>query len=100
MLNNALKLIRVYHNVSQKQLAADLGISNSYLNEIEKGKKTVTLEVLGRYSSYFKIPKSSLLYFAEQSEALGKRTNPHPIAEKAVKMLDWLNTITAVDQKS
>ena len=66
MINDALKLVRVYHNLKQKDLADALNLSPSHLNEIESGKKQVTLEVLEKYSKFFKIPPSSLLYFAER----------------------------------
>lgn len=73
-----------------------LGISPSHLNEIETGKKQVTMEVLEKYAAYFRVPASSLLYFAEHQGKTGeKRTNP--IAAKALKMLDWVETITKDD---
>jgi len=39
MIHNALVAIRKYHGISQSDLSIKLGISNSYLSEIEKGKK-------------------------------------------------------------
>jgi len=65
--NDALRLVRVFHDMSQTDLAGKLKISKSYLSEIEKGeKKKVTLELLERYSEVFNIPMSSLMFFAEQ----------------------------------
>ena len=47
MQNDALRLMRVFHDMSQTNLADKLGISKSYLSEIEKGeKKKVTLDLL------------------------------------------------------
>lgn len=94
MINDALKLVRIYHNLKQKDLADDLDLSPSYLNEIESGKKQVTMDVLEKYSNRFKIPVSSLLFFAERSGADSKQSGVNPIAEKALKMLDWVETIT------
>jgi transcriptional regulator with XRE-family HTH domain len=94
MINDALKLVRVYHNLKQKQLADALELSPSYLNEIESGKKQVTMDVLEKYSKYFKIPSSSLLYFAEHKGQPGEKKTMNPIAAKAIKMLDWVDTIT------
>ncbi|MEB0165262.1 helix-turn-helix transcriptional regulator, partial [Glaciimonas sp. CA11.2] len=42
MINNALKVVRQYHHMSQIQLAKNLSISNSYLSELEAGKKEPT----------------------------------------------------------
>ena len=67
MQNDALRLMRVFHDMSQANLVDKLGISKSYLSEIEKGeKKKVTLDLLERYSHVFNIPVSSLMFFAEQ----------------------------------
>lgn len=98
MINEALKLVRVYHNMKQKDLADALRLSASYLNEIESGKKQVTMDVLEKYSQYFKIPTSSLLYFAEQKGRFGEQRQVNPIAAKAIKMLDWIDTITRDDE--
>ena len=94
MINEALKLVRIYHNLKQKELAEALSLSPSYVNEIESGKKQVTIDVLEKYSRYFKIPTSSLLYFAEQKSRQGEKRQVNLIAAKAIKMLDWIETIT------
>ena len=65
MLSEALRLIRVFHDMKQNELATRLGISNSYLSEIEAGKKQPTIELMNRYSEIFRIPSSSILFFAE-----------------------------------
>lgn len=72
MLNEALRLMRVFHDLSQKELAEKLGISKSYLSEIESGKKTPTLELLNRYSHLFDIPVSSIMFFGESLNKDGK----------------------------
>jgi transcriptional regulator with XRE-family HTH domain len=99
MIHKALRLIRAFHNLKQKELADALKLSASYVNEIEHGKKQVTIETLQKYSNYFQIPLSSLLYFAEQTT---KRTegsrDSNPIAIKALKMLDWIDTITSEEE--
>lgn len=91
MLNEALRLIRVYHDLSQTQLCSEIGISNSHLSEIEKGKKKPSLELLGRYSERFGIPTSSLLFFSENLDS-GKITDPLRIvaAKKVVSLLQWV----------
>ena len=65
MLGEALRLIRVYHDLKQKQVAERLQISTSYLSEIEKGHKTPSLELIQRYSDVFGLPVSSIMFFAE-----------------------------------
>ena len=91
MLHEALRLVRSYHDLSQSELSVRLGISNSYLSEIESGKKQPTLEILQRYSEQFDIPLSSLLFFAEGLD------KPKPTdgirtfaAKKAIALLQWV----------
>lgn len=65
MINEALRLIRVYHDMKQTEAAEKLGISKSYLSEIEKGTKTPTLQLITRYEREFNIPSSSIMFFSE-----------------------------------
>lgn len=90
MYDRALKTLRQYHRLSQSDLAEQLKISRSYLNEIEKGKKTPSLEVLTKYAERFDIPLSSLMLFAEQSNNTKFDKTRVFFADKALKMLSWL----------
>jgi transcriptional regulator with XRE-family HTH domain len=65
MLNEALRLMRLFHDLSQKELAEKLGISKSFISEVESGKKKPTIELLNRYSAIFDIPTSSIMFFSE-----------------------------------
>ena len=95
MLNKALRLVRVYHDLSQVDAAERLGLSKSYVSEIEKGDKNVSMATLQKFSDAFDIPMSSLLLFAEKVEGAGKAENVRVfVADKAVKMLDWVSTIS------
>lgn len=66
MLNEALRLIRVFHDLKQFELAEKLGVSKSYISEIESGSKKPSLELVERYSKEFNIPVSSIMFFAEE----------------------------------
>jgi len=68
MLNEALRLIRVFHDINQSVLAERLQISKSYLSEIESGKKSPSLDILEKYSEIFEIPVSSILLFSEKMD--------------------------------
>ena len=65
MINEALRLIRVYHDMRQSEVAEKLGMSSSYLSEIEKGTKKPTLELVEKYAALFQVPASSILFFSE-----------------------------------
>ncbi len=92
MLQRALKMLRAYHHIPQKELAEKLGISNSHLSEIENGKKTPSLELLDRYSDFFKIPASSILLFSENINADKTKLDKirESVANKILKILEWV----------
>ena len=91
MLNEALRLIRIFYDVSQKDMAVRLQMEPSYLSEIENGKKEPTLQLIKRYSDEFRIPMSSILFFAEHIEdgptASRLRTG---VSGKVLKLLDFI----------
>lgn len=99
MYHRALKLIRQYHRLTQVELAEHLGLSKSFISEIEKecGKKP-SIDVLERYASYFRIPLSSLLLFAERTDTadFGERSRTYA-ADKVLKMLEWLEETTRAE---
>ena len=100
MMNRALRLIRAYHNLNLSEASERVGLSKSYVSEMERGRKKVSLEVLEKYSVAFDLPKSSLMLFAELAEDGGfSEESRGYVADKALKMLDWIATITS-DRKS
>jgi len=91
MLSEALRLIRVYHDIKQSEAAEKLGISKSYLSEIEKGRKKPTLDLVEKYSSIFAIPVSSIMFFSENIEGDGSLKNVRlAVAGKVVKLLKFI----------
>lgn len=94
MLNDALRLIRVYHDLSQHEAAKRVGLSKSYVSELEASNKRVTLDVLTKYARAFDIPVSSLMLFAEKTAEKNFAEDARTyIAGKALKMLDWISMI-------
>jgi transcriptional regulator with XRE-family HTH domain len=91
MLNDALRLMRVFYDIPQRELAARLQIGAPYLSEIEAGKKQPTLQLLQRYAEVFKMPLSSIMFFAEH---IGDGTRAAKIkAAISSKVLALLNFI-------
>lgn len=102
MLNEALKLIRVFHRLNQAELAKKLDISRSYLSEIESGKKTASLEILDKYSKAFSIPPSSILIFSEKMESDNfSEKSRVVVAGKILKIMSWLSdTRMSISEKN
>lgn len=97
MLHRALKLLRSYHRLTQQQLADRLEISNSYLSEIEKGSKTASMELLGKYATVFSIPVSSILLFSERIDADKPSDRIRfSASQKILKLLEWIDEGEAV----
>ncbi|MEN3974601.1 helix-turn-helix transcriptional regulator [Emcibacter sp. SYSU 3D8] len=96
MLNKALRMVRVYHDLTQADLAERVGLSKSYISELENGHKKVSLEVLEKYSVAFDIPISSMMFFAERATSGGRSDDIRTyVADKALKMLEWLAMISS-----
>lgn len=91
MLGESLRLIRVFHDVQQNELADQLGVAQSYISEIESGKKQPTIPILEKYADFFGIPVSSILFFSETMEEgkLSERARVS-ISKKVLRLLDFI----------
>jgi predicted transcriptional regulator/transcriptional regulator with XRE-family HTH domain len=75
-VGSRLKQLRAERGMSQVRLATDLGISASYLNQIEHDTRPLTAAVLGRISEVFGVdagffdPQDDIRLVAELREAL------------------------------
>ena len=91
MSNVALKQIRLFHRVRQKDLAVKLDISNSYLSEIEKGHKTPSMPLIDKYSEIFSLSPSSILLFSENmDEETGKIKTSSSHKRKILRIMEWI----------
>ena len=94
MINRVLKLTRVYHNMSQVELAQKLEIAQSNLWRIEAGYNKPSLQTLEKYSQIFGIPVSSILLFSETVENKTKASDVvFKCREKVIKILEWIADI-------
>lgn len=92
MLSEALKQIRMFHQLKQVQLADELGISKSFLSEVESGRKSVSIELLQKYAEVFSVPASSLLMFSENMDAAKSSDKLRlKCASKIIKAMDWIS---------
>ena len=95
MLNEALRLLRTFHDLKQVDLAERLGVGRSYISELESGTKTPSMDVLKRYSENFNVPVSSIMFFAENVENSEGRANRIAKAKGAIatKIIRFLQAI-------
>lgn len=90
MINKALRISREFHRLKQKDLADRLGISPSYLSEIETGNKTPSLDLLEKYGKIFNVPPSTFLVFAEKSSGLCSSDAVSKNARRLLKFFEWV----------
>lgn len=91
MINEALRLIRVFHDIKQFELAERLSVSKSHISEIESGNKTPSLDLIEKYSAEFKVPVSAIMFFAEQLPTAQRGEKAR--TKVASKVLDLLGFI-------
>jgi transcriptional regulator with XRE-family HTH domain len=89
IISEALRLLRVYSDLNQKGLANRLGLSRSYLCQLESGDRLPTLEVLNKYAKAFDVPLSSILYLAEGlAKGPTEKANEPQVESKILIMLE------------
>lgn len=100
MSGEVLRLLRVFNNIKATDLAAQLGISKSYLSEIEHNKKQPTIDLLDKYADILHIKTSTLLLFSEalDDDPEIKKDPRRTVAKAAVKWLQILNKVGHVDE--
>lgn len=89
MLNEALRAVRKFHQTSVQDTAAGIGVSSSYISEIENGKKRIHQDVLEGYSKLFNMPISSFYLI---SETVHKRPDSQngKIKRKIGRIIQWI----------
>lgn len=91
MINDALRLLRLYCGLSQADLAKKLSVSQSMVSDVESGRKSVTMDLLEAYSEAVGVRMSQLLFFAEEIEGQPVTHRGQLIvADKVLKLLEKL----------
>ena len=66
---NALRLIRIAHDLSIKELSLKTGISMSYITEMEKNQKSPSENIIAKYSEGLGLSKQDIDYFLKKADA-------------------------------
>ena len=77
MIGDVLKRMRIIYGYKASEMSSELGISASYLSEIENNKKQPSLDLLQKYADIYGIRLSSLILLSEnmdEAEKSGKGT--------------------------
>mgnify|MGYP000294427872 FL=1 len=93
-MGEALRLLRIFNGYKSAELAKKLKLSQSYVSELENGKKQPTMEVLDKYAKVFEMKKSTLMLFAESLEGEEiKNDKKQRIARAGMKLLKILEKV-------
>lgn len=91
-MGETLKLLRIFFGYKSVEMAKKLNISQSFLSEIENGKKNATLELLNQYSKVLNIKVSTIVLLSEslEDDQNSKKDIKHNIAGIGMKALKIL----------
>ena len=93
-MGEALRLLRIFNGYKSAELAKKLELSQSYVSELENGKKQPTMEVLDKYAKVFEMKKSTLMLFAESLEGEEiKNDKKQRIARAGMNLLKILEKV-------
>lgn len=95
MISEALRLLRVYNNLTQAELATRLDVSKSHVSEVESGKKKASIDLLERYASELAVPLSSLFFFAEELDQ--RKVTDRARGKVAMAALNLLHKIAGTE---
>lgn len=94
MVGEALRLLRVFHDCKTTMLAEALGLSPSYISEIENNRKNPSLDTIKKYADYFETSISAIMFFAEDLEK-DKDSNFKTAARaKLIKFMQFIENAT------
>jgi len=81
----AVRLRRDDLDISQEELAGRAGLHRTYISDVERGARNVSLESIHRLADALKIPVSQL--FAWQHEEINGNLTPHLSPDELVEIL-------------
>jgi transcriptional regulator with XRE-family HTH domain len=87
MIGDVLKRTRSIYGYKANEMSTALGISQSYLSEIENNKKQPTFEILGKYAEIYGIKLSSLILLSESFEEAEKNDKGNQIIRNMMNHL-------------
>ena len=92
-----MKRTRSIYGLTAGQMSSELGISASYLSEIENGKKQPSIDLLKKYADIYGIKLSSLILLSESLEEAKERNDGSAFIRQL--MLNLINGMAKDIQK-
>lgn len=57
-----MRILRRLRDISQESLAFEAGVSRTYICDIERGKRSVSIDVMGKIADALQVPLADLLH--------------------------------------
>jgi DNA-binding XRE family transcriptional regulator len=64
-LGEALRLFRIFHDMTVGEMAKQLEVTSGYVSSIETGRKVPNLDLISKYAKIFQTTPSAILFFSE-----------------------------------
>lgn len=97
-LGTVLRKLRVFHDMSQREMCVLLDVKQSYMSQLESEDKGVRLETIYTYAKIFKIRASSILWMAENYET-PNAVPQIPLSPKVKAMAKLLHEIQTTEKE-
>ena len=98
MIGDTLKHIRGIYGYKASELCEMLGISSSYLSEIENNKKQPSLELLQKCADIYGLKLSSLIILSESYEEVAAKS-PGTAKIRSL-MMNLITRLSAASQEA
>lgn len=101
MIGDTLRYLRVFNDYTAVQLSDELGLSQSYISEIENGKKVPNLQVIEKYAEVFDIKPSTIFLFSEvlDKEDKSDMNRKQRVAYAGMKYLKLLERVGRLENE-
>ena len=87
-IGRVFRLLRIANDISARDLADKTGLSQSFISEVEAGKKKPSLDALDKYSKALGVSKATIMYFEESDREERFKTQEllYKILQKLLKV--------------
>lgn len=91
MLNEKIKKLRIANNLTQTDLAKELGVSKQCISNWENDNVQPSVEMLVRIARYFRVTPDYLLDFKTRAEI-----SVEGLSEEEIAHIQWLIRVLAL----
>ena len=101
MIGETLRLLRVFNDYTMTEMSQKVGLSQSYISELENGKKQPSLEVIEKYATVFDMKPSTVLLFSEALEIdqVDNQDKKQRVARAGMRLLKILEKLGKLDEE-